>query len=194
MVIKYIQPVVKLKASGALVSAPAPAAVLEKSYADVSFIAGILAEKFLYPLPLYRQHQKLERNGIVLARGTLTTTVQRAIGLLEPVYAAVFGSVLHSGILAMDETPLKAGRAGTGKMKTGYFWPLYGDQDEVVFPFFDNRRHENVDTLLKGYHGTLISDGYGAYERFAARQRTGGEPGKETVTHAHCWVHCGGCS
>lgn len=188
VVIKIIQPVVKLKDSGALVSAPAPPAVLEKSYADVSFIAGMAVDKFLYHPPLYRQHQKLERNGIVLARGTLTTTMQRAIGLLEPIYTAVFCSVLQSLILAMDETPAKAGRAG-GKMKTGYFWPIYGDQDEVVFPFFDNRRHENVDKLLKDYTGTLISDGYAAYERFTARQNSPGEPGKAPVIHAHCWVH-----
>ena len=35
----------------------------------------------------------------------------------------------------MDETPIKAGRAGRGKMKTGYFWPVYGEADEVCFPY-----------------------------------------------------------
>lgn len=186
VVLKYIQPVIKLKASQELISAPAPAAVLEKSYADVSFIAGALIDKFLYHQPLYRQHQKLERNHIALARGTLTTTIQRAIGLLEPIYGAQYQSILASALLAMDETPSKAGRDGNGKMKTGYFWPIYGDQDEVVFPFVDNRRHENVATLLKGFTGTLLTDGYAAYERYAHKSKILHE---EPITHAHCWVH-----
>ena len=131
VVLKYIQPLIKRKDSGALLSAPAPAAVLEKSYADVSFLAGALIDKFVYHLPLYRQHQRLEHSHIVLARGTLTNATQRAIGLLEPVYRAMFASVLQSQTLAMDETPTKAGRSGPGTMKTGYFWPIYGDRDEV---------------------------------------------------------------
>ncbi len=188
VVLKYIQPLIKRKDSGALLSAPAPAAVLEKSYADVSFLAGALIDKFVYHLPLYRQHQRLEHNHIVLARGTLTNATQRAIGLLEPVYRAMFVSVLQSQTLAMDETPTKAGRSGPGTMKTGYFWPIYGDRDEVVFPFFDNRRHENVATLLTGFKGTLLTDGYAAYERYAAKQKA---PDDDTpgLVHAQCWVH-----
>jgi hypothetical protein len=27
----------------------------------------------------------------------------------------------------MDETQIKAGRAGHGKMHTGHFWPIYGE-------------------------------------------------------------------
>ena len=46
--------------------------------------------------------------------------------------------ILQSNILAMDEVPIKAGRtkgAGwkPGHMKQTYFWPLYGDSDEVAF-------------------------------------------------------------
>jgi len=192
VVLKYIQPVIKRKDNGALLSAPAPTAVLEKSYADVSFLAGALIDKFVYHQPLYRQHQKLEHNHIVLARGTLTSATQKAIGLLEPIYEAMFSSILKSLILAMDETPTKAGRAGPGKMKTGYFWPIYGDQDEVVFPFFDNRRHENVAALLKGFKGILLTDGYAAYDRYAAQQNVLDDPPNPhdpRFVHAHCWVH-----
>jgi transposase len=32
---------------------------LEKSFADVSFLAGLLIEKYRYHLPYYRQHQRL---------------------------------------------------------------------------------------------------------------------------------------
>ena len=83
----------------------------------------------------------------------------------------------------MDETPIKAGRAGHGKLKTGYFWPVYGQDDEVCFPFFTSRAHDNVCALLGLKHqpdAVLISDGYAAYQRYA--EKTG-------LTHAQCWAH-----
>jgi len=59
----------------------------------------------------------------------------RTISLLAPIYEAQFASIRTSRVKAMDETPIKAGRAGRGKMKTGYFWPVYGEADEVCFPY-----------------------------------------------------------
>ncbi|HIG41353.1 MAG TPA: hypothetical protein EYQ14_12555 [Gammaproteobacteria bacterium] len=41
----------------------------------------LLIDKFLYHQPLYRQHQRLTRNGIKLSRATLTNLTHRAIEL-----------------------------------------------------------------------------------------------------------------
>ena len=85
----------------------------------------------------------------------------------------------------MDEVPVKAGQAGDGKMKATYFWPVYGDCDEVCFPHFESRRHEHVEHALglKLAPGTvLLSDGYGAYDAYA--KKTG-------ITNAQCWAECG---
>ena len=60
------------------------------------------------------------------------------------VYDAMLASIRASRVIAMDETPIKAGQNGPGKMKQGYFWPVYGELDEVCFPFFDNRRADSV--------------------------------------------------
>ncbi len=69
--------------------------------------------------------------GITVTRPWLTQTGQKAIRLLEPIYDAQLGSVVSSRVKAMDETPIKAGKSGHGKMKPGYFWPVYGEADEV---------------------------------------------------------------
>jgi len=90
-------------------------------------------------LPLYRQPQRLQQAGIRLSRGTLTQWVQRAADLVEPIYYALLSSILQSHVLTMDETGVKAGRSGKGKLHKGYFWPLYGDKDEVAFPFAASR-------------------------------------------------------
>ena len=184
VVLRYIRKVYKRKSDGAFSCFPAPPAVLEKSCADVSFLAGMLIDKFTYHLPLYRQHQRLSACGIHLARSTLTHLVHRTAALLEPVYAAQLRSILASRVLAMDETPIKAGRKKRpppGQMKTAYFWPIYGDRDEVVFPFAPTRGSEVVREALKGYGGVLLSDGYEVYDRYA---KTVNE-----VVHAQCWSH-----
>ena len=186
VVIREIREVLKRKSDGLFSCPPAPGSVLEGSIADVSFLAGLVIDKLSYHLPLYRQHQRLAAAGIHMGRSTLTTYFQRTADLLEPIYDAQLASILESDVLAMDETPIKAGRKknkppGRGRMKTGYFWPIYGDRDEVAFPFADTRAHAVVYETLKDYCGTLLTDGYEAYDRYAEAT--------SKVELAHCWVH-----
>jgi transposase len=181
VVLKYQRPVVKLKEESRLSCPPAPPAVVEKSYADVSFLAGLLIDKFRYHLPLYRQHQRLEACGIKLSRATLTNLVHRTAELLEPIYESQLGSVLESQVVAMDETPIKAGRKKRGKMQSAYFWPVYGDRDEVVFPFSTTRAGRMVQETLREFCGVLLSDGYQVYDRYAETMNG--------LVHAQCWAH-----
>lgn len=179
---KYIRRVYKITATQAIVTTVAPSTVLDQCVADVSLLAGLLTDKFLYHLPLYRQHQRMIAAGIQVSRGSLTHWSARAIDLLEPIYAAQCAHVLSSRVLAMDETPIKAGRQEQGKLRQCYFWPIYGQDHEVVFPFAPSRSHTHVPAFLGSFTGTLLSDGYEAYAAYA-RNHTG-------VTHAECWAHC----
>jgi hypothetical protein len=55
-------------------------------------------------------------------------------------------------------------------MKAGCFWPVYGEHDEVRFPFFESRQHGCVKELLGDtpqQGSVLLSDGYAAYSRYA---------------------------
>ena len=135
VVLKYIRKVVKRLDTKTILTPPAPANVLGRSAADVSFLAENLVDKFAYHLPLDRQHQRLRDAGIALSRSTLIYWTSRAIDLLAPITAAQSAHVLASRVLAMDETSIKAGREAKGKMRTGWLWPVYGDADEVVFHY-----------------------------------------------------------
>lgn len=181
VVLKYVRKVLKHKDTGTISCAPAPGGVLERSHADVSLLAGIVVDKFQYHLPLYRQHQRLADAGITVSRGWLTQLMHRTSSLLEPIYTAQLASIREGAVIAMDETPIKAGRKSRGKMKTTFYWPLYGDRDEVVFPWFASRAAPHVEALLGEYRGTLLSDGYAAYSRYAALT--------SEVVHAQCWAH-----
>jgi transposase len=183
VVLKYVRPQIKRLDTQAISCAPAPIGVIEGSRADVSLIAGVLLDKMAYHLPLYRQHQRMTDAGINVTRPWLTQLVQQGAALLEPIYEAQLASIRHSRVKAMDETPIKAGRDGPGKMKAAYFWPVYGEHDEVCFPFFESRRHEHVQQALgltAAEGAVLLSDGYGAYSSYVK---------KLGLTHAQCWAH-----
>ncbi|MDN5872722.1 MAG: IS66 family transposase [Nitrococcus sp.] len=183
VVLEYRRPVLKRRESSELISPPAPTNVLEQSLADVSFLAGMLVDKFSYHLPLYRQHQRLAQSGIQLSRGTLTGLAGRAIELLRPIYDAQIEHILASRVLAIDETPIKAGRKAPGQMRQAYFWPVYGQADEIAFYYAPSRAGAHVHAMLgKDFTGTLLSDGYEAYARYASA--------RPEVTHAECWAHC----
>jgi hypothetical protein len=47
----------------------------------------------------------------MISRQTLTNVVARAAALLAAVYYAQLSSILQSKVLAMDETPIKAGQS-----------------------------------------------------------------------------------
>ena len=138
----------------------------------VSFLAGLLIDKFCYHQPLYRQHQRLEQNGIKVARSTLTNLVKRSIELLNPIAQVQKDNILMSRVLVMDETPIKAGKKQKGKLNRAYFWPIYGEQHEVCFTFSNNRSMRHLEEQLGDYHGTLLTDDFtseGHYSREEAR-------------------------
>ena len=71
VVLRHKYPVLKHKSLGHFVQPPAEEGVLGQSQVDVSALADILVEKFIYHMPLYRQHQKLQDEGFTLSRSTL---------------------------------------------------------------------------------------------------------------------------
>jgi len=148
VVLRFVRPLLKRKGEAKvpkLLCAPAPTGLWEGSIADVSVVAGVLADKFCHHLPLYRQHQRLAMNGIRRARATLTTWVHRGARLLTPIYEAQLRHILLSKTLAIDETPIKAGRSKPkGKIRTGWYWPVYGEDGEIAF------------TVVSGYFGALF--------------------------------------
>jgi transposase len=183
VILKYVRPVIKRRDTQALSCPPAPVGVIEGSRADVSFIAGMMIDKCAYHQPLYRQHQRLRDAHIQVSRPWLTQLMQKAVGLLEPVHEAQLVSIRASRVKAMDETPIKAGQAGPGKMRAAYFWPVYGELDEICFLYYPTRQAAHVQQALglsPPEGAVLLTDGYCVYEHYA--KKTG-------LTHAQCWAH-----
>ena len=116
-VLIYRRPVVCHKCDDSVSEVAAPSNVLEGCVGDVSVIAGLMVDKAVYHLPLYRKHQRMLDSGIRVSRSTLLNWVNKGIALLRPLYQAQWRHILQSQVLAMNEVPIKAGRQGQGKMQ-----------------------------------------------------------------------------
>jgi len=187
VILKYIRDVIKIKnADKKAVKMSCPAvkdSVFDKCHADVSFLVGLLIDKFQYHLPLYRQHLRLESAGIKVSRAWLTQLVHRCGDLLEPVYLSHLDWIRKSRVKLMDETPIKAGREKKGKMRDAYFWPVMAGDKDIVFLFFESREHRHVFEALgtkPEENSVVVSDGYGAYAAYAKATNT---------FNGQCWTH-----
>ena len=195
VVLRYLRPVARLKGGAAaggaagvpvLVTTPALLGVLDHAQVDVSFLAGMLVDKFVYHTPLYRQHQRLIDEGIVVSRATLDNWARAGINLLEPIARAIRTMILAGSRLKVDETPIMAGRTkgatGQGKMKQGWLWPMLGESGDIAFYYSPSRAAAVVKELLgEQFTGTLQTDGYHAYASYTAKL--------PSCVHALCWAH-----
>lgn len=173
VVLRYERAVVKRKSDGQIATVDAPLGVLDHAQVDVSFLAGLLIDKFQYHLPLYRQHQRLGDGGVTLAPSTIDYWARRTIELLGPVAAAVQAAILSGSHIKIDETPIKAGRTktktGQGKMKDGWLWPILGEHGDIAFNYSPERGSAVVKELLGDrFTGVIQTDGYDVYARYAA--------------------------
>lgn len=180
VVLRYQQKTFKVTTTSQIISTPVPTQVIERSFADVSFLAGMAVEKTVYHVPIHRQHEKLKASGIQVSRSTLTGLYHKTAELLEPIYFALLSSLLCSSVIFVDQTNTKAQRA-KGKMVPASYWGLMNLAGEVAFVFSGNRSGKFIETLLEDFSGTVISDGELDYARFVAT--------KQYVRHAFCWIH-----
>ena len=151
------------------------------SYISASLATYITLGKYLDHSPLYRLEKKFLRLGIEISRQTQSDIIEQMAMWLEPLYDRIDKKARASGYLQIDETFIKYinGKGpGTGQ---GYFWAIHSPDGYIVMRWIDNRRHENVDTLIAGFSGILQSDAYAAYGNYAALHRE--------ITLMACWAH-----
>jgi transposase len=178
--------------SNGIVQAPAPERLIKGGLPTEAMVAHVLASKYAWHLPLYRQAQMLKSQGIVVERMTLASWVGYAAAELAPVVARLREILLGSVKLAVDETPMPVLDPGRGRTKIGYFWSMarddrpWGNDDPpaVAYTYAPGRGAEHAIKLLAGYSGIVQCDGYAAYKQLADGRRSSGP-----ATLAFCWAH-----
>lgn len=166
---KYAHPE---KEENGILTAALPDSLLPKCRADESLLAEIITKKFADHLPLYRIAEIFKREGILISRKLLSQWVVRSAMALKPLYNEMLKRVLSSQNIYIDETPVKLWE--TEKCKQAYMWIVVGGNEANpayrIYEFKEDRRHDNVLDILKGYRGGLHSDKYAAYQKLAEQK------------------------
>jgi transposase len=165
-----------------IITASMPDTILPKCQADDSLLAEICTQKFANHMPLYRIAEQMGRDGVGISRKLLSQWVVRCGTALEPLYEVMVHKILESKNVFIDESPVKL--LAKEKCETAYVWVMVGGQASDppyrVYDFREDRCHDHVWDLLKGYEGVVDSDKYAAYQRLAERK---------IITWCPCWSH-----
>jgi len=161
-----------------------PKPVISGSFASPEAIAHIMVQKFVLGVPLYRQEQEWQRQGILLSRQTMSNWLLKAANSwLKPVYEGMKTELLKYEVLHADETTLQVLREpGKTAQSKSYMW-LYRTGGDAVHPIvlYDyqmSRKAEHPKRFLEGWNGYLHADGYEGYHKLP-----------EDIIVSGCWAH-----
>jgi transposase len=151
--------------------APLPSQPFPKSNLGASLAAHIAVSKFCDHIPLCRQRSQLKRAGLEVSDSTIGGWFQATATLLEPLGDALKNEVLAQDYLQVDESPIPVQQDHQeGALRTGYHWVYHAPLIKtVLFDYRPGRSAEFPTEVLKGFQGTLQTDGYAGYEKLAAR-------------------------
>jgi len=122
---RIVRPRMACSGCEAFTQAPSPSRPIERGRPGPGLLAHVLVSKYADHLPLYRQIQIFEREGLDLNRSTLADWVGKSTTLLEPLADAIGRHVLAGQAIFANDTPVKMLTPGTGKTATARLW-AYG--------------------------------------------------------------------
>ena len=179
---QYVRPKYARPHGEGVVIGELPSRPIEKGIAGPGLLAQIIIDKYTDHLPIHRQIQRFEREGIKLPASTLTDWISATCALLDPLYEVLRKEVLSCTYLQVDETPIKVlDKDKKGTTHRGFHWVYHAPQERLVlFDYREGRGREGPTECLKDFKGYLQTDGYVVYEGFSSK------PG---VTLLCCMAH-----
>ena len=176
-VIRTVRPKLSCRCCETIHQASAPSMPIERGRPGPGLLAHVLVSKYADHLPLYRQSQIYDREGVHLERSTLSDWVGKSAALLEPLADAIGAHVLAGAAIHADDTPVKVLAPGTGKTRTGRLWVYLRDERDwsgeappaAFYRFTPDRKGRWPRDHLKDFKGWLHADGYAGFEELYRR-------------------------
>jgi transposase len=149
---------------------------------SLDFAIEIAIAKYLDHLPLERQVRMMLREGLDVDSQTLWDQIELLARQLLVLPELILQHLMKKLVVGADETHwlMLTSQGLEQENKRWYVWNICGD-DGVFYRIFDSRSHEAAGELLGQYDGTVMCDGYAAYEKL---RKKGG-----LFRLAHCWSH-----
>ena len=175
---------------------------------DTSVAAEVLAAKYFYHLPTYRQQDWFAGCGWTPSRSTLLNLLEASAFVLEPLADHYRRLVLASPILGTDDTTVtlllpkvipeakaddrrsqrihevfSRARAEDRASVTSRMWVYRAVEIPVnVFDFTVSHHRDGPDAFLQDYCGKLMADCYSGYQGIELRSEL-------RIRRGACWSH-----
>lgn len=169
--IKYIYRQSIYSFNGTVYSGSAPAAPLQNSNYDGSFVAGLCQLRYIYSMSVERIIGFFRESGFELNKATAHHLLGRAAEVLDNLYKALEMTVWKDPYICLDESYHKVlvkEKNSKGKgVRQGYIWSAVGVNRKLILYFYQNgsRSEKVLFDRLEGYEGTIQSDAYSPYRK-----------------------------
>lgn len=188
-VVKHIRPRCACVNCEKVLQAYPPSKAIPKSKAGEGLLSHIIVSKYADHLPLYRQGEIFERQGIIIPQSTMCRWMIKCENLLISLIEVLRKEIFASSHIYGDDTPVRVLAPGTGKTKTGRFWVYARDGrphgDDITPPavcyfYSSDRKGIRPEEHLKDFTGVLHADAYSGYNGLLETDK---------IQKAGCWAH-----
>ena len=160
-----------------IVTAPGPVKLNPGCQYSVDFGISVVTDKYESHLPLERQRRKMEGAGLDVSVKTLyglcRTIAEHGNTVLAQIREDIFND--KSVAVHLDETTWPI----IGAENQSYLWVMC-NRSATYFQFEPTRSGKIAEEMLKGYEGSILSDGFSGYNRFKEKPK---------IIVGNCWSH-----
>ena len=151
-----------------IVRAPRPEEAFPKSVATPSLVSWVIAQKYVYALPLYRIERGLGDLGARVSRADMSNWVIRAFEWwLRYIRDGIRAYIKTRSVIHADETPVQVLKEPDRKAESkSYCWLFcspWCDHPAYDYVYAPTRSGCVAAGYLEGWSGALVTDGYDPY-------------------------------
>lgn len=152
--------------------APLPPRLVPQSKLGLGLAVYLLLSRFDDHLSYYNLERNfLERFGAVIPRQQMVQWVEKVAHLLQAIYWLIWEELKADDYLQIDESPVKVlDPELQGKAALGYLWFYSRPGGYVFLEFHQSRGRDGPRERLRGFQGTMQTDGYELYDALRREQ------------------------
>lgn len=176
---KHVRQKYRCRCGECIETAPMPPRLIPGGRYSLAFAISVAVSKYADHLPLERQVRIMQREGLIVDSQTLYDQIEALARVLWPAYDRLGAELLEEPVLFADETPwpLLGKEASSAKW---HAWTIASPKG-AYYEIHGTRGLDAGKSLLGGFKGIAVTDGYGVYDALEKRL--------EGLRIAQCWAH-----
>jgi transposase len=152
--------------------APLPPRLVPQSKLGLGLAVYLLLSRFDDHVAYYTLERNFrERFGVVITRQQMVQWVEKVAHLLLAIYWLIWEELKAGDYLQIDESPVKVlDPEVKGKAAQGFLWFYSKPGGYVFLEFHQSRGRDGPRERLRGFRGTMQTDGYELYDALRKEQ------------------------